>query len=318
MRRLCSVSIDLDPISCYYRIHALGAAPEGIGDLIMRRCLPRFAELFARRNIAATFFVVGSDVDVEFDTRQVRSARSQLVDLDRAGHEIANHTYSHPYDLARLSREQVAEEIGRAHHLLSGVIGRPVVGFRSPGYDVSAAVLDQLMELGYSYDSSVFPAPTYYLAKAVVMGAMTLIGRDSGAVLTNPRALMAPANPYRPAVGAPFRRGQAALVELPIAVTPLARTPVIGTSLLLAPSWLRSRWLDAMRRRSFFNLELHGIDLADADRDGIPGELVAKQPDLRVALVRKQRALEATLDRLAVDYDMVTLSAAAARAQREL
>ena len=318
MRRLCSVSIDLDPIACYYHIHALGPVPAGIGDLIMRRCLPRFAELFARRNIAATFFVVGRDVDVEVDARQAHAARSQLAELDRAGHEIANHTYSHPYDFARSSRQLVAEEIGRAHHLLSGVIGRPLVGFRSPGYDISAAVVDQLLELGYSYDSSVFPAPGYYLAKAAVMGAMTVIGRDSGAVLTNPRALIAPANPYRPAVGAPFRRGQAALVELPIAVTPLARTPVIGTSLMLAPSWLRTFWLDAMRRRSFFNLELHGIDLADADRDGIPGELVSKQPDLRVPLVRKQRALEATLDRLALDYEMVPLRAAAAWAQREV
>ncbi len=315
-RRLCSISIDLDPIGCYYRIHGLGAPPADLEDVILRRCVPRFAEIFARRRLAATFFVVGSDLALERG-RQARSARSLLSGLERAGHELANHSLTHPYDLARLPRADITIEIERAHQLLGEVASRPVVGFRSPGYDLSAEVQDELMRLGYHYDSSVFPAPGYYATKAAVMAAMKLIGRKSGAVLTDPRALMAPAVPYRPAVGAPFRRGQAPLVELPIAVTPLARTPVIGTSLLLAPDWLRNRWLQAMQRRPFFNLELHGIDLADADDDGIPGELVSRQPDLRVPLPRKQRALEATLDRLALDYQIVPLRDAAAWAQRE-
>ena len=82
------------------------------------------------------------------------------------------------------------------------------------------------------------------------------------------RVEVPPPEPYRPDARAPWRRGQAPIVELPIGVTPLLRTPAIGTSLLLAPAWLRARLLRAMRRRPFFNLELHGIDLADADRDG--------------------------------------------------
>ena len=59
----------------------------------------------------------------------------------------------------------------------------------------------------------------------------------------------------------PTARGGAGLVELPIAVTPVARLPVIGTSLVLAPAWLRRRLVAAALRAPFFNLELHGIDL---------------------------------------------------------
>jgi hypothetical protein len=314
--RLGSISIDLDPIECYYRIHALGPPPADLEDVVIRQAVPRFAEIFARRGLSATFFVVARDIDPEHG-RRTRSARGLLAEVEAAGHELGNHSYAHPYDLARLPAAEVAAEIERAHQLIGGLADRPVVGFRCPGYGLSAGILDTLMRLGYRYDSSVFPAPGYYATKALVMGAMKLAGRRSGAVLTDPRALLAPAVPYRPAVGAPFRRGQAPLVELPIAVTPLGRTPVIGTSLLLAPDWLRTRWLDAMRRRRFFNLELHGIDLIDADLDGIPGELVTRQPDLRVPLARKQRALEATLDRLALDYQLVVLRDAAAWAQRE-
>ncbi len=315
--RSCSVSIDLDPIDCYYRIHALGASPAELDDLILRRCVPRFAQLFERRGISATFFVVAREVDLAAAGRSARAARSLLVELRDAGHELANHSYSHHYELARLPDARVDEEISRAHEQLGEALGEPVVGFRGPGYDISPAMLEVLGRLGYLYDSTVFPAPGYYAAKAAVMGLIKLLGRKSGAVLTNPRALLAPPDPYRPDARAPWRRGQSSLVELPIAVTPYARTPAIGTSLLLAPDWLRAHWLEAMRRRPFFNLELHGIDLADADLDGIPGELVSRQPDLRVPLVRKLRALEATLDRIAQDYEFVTLREAATRIQRK-
>lgn len=318
MRRLCSVSVDLDPIPCYYRIHGLGPAPEELRELIFRRCVPRFAELFARRGIRATFFVVAEDIDVAARGAGARAARALLADLAADGHEIANHSYGHPYELARLSPERVLEEIGRADELLGEVTGARVRGFRAPGYDVSAAMLAELMRLGYQYDSSILPAPAYYAAKAAVMAAMALAGRKSGAVLTNPCALLAPGEPYRPAPSAPWRRGQATLVELPIAVTPWARVPAIGTSLLLSPERLRRRWVAAMRRRPVFNFELHGIDLADADEDGIPGALVARQPDLRAPLSRKRQALEAVLGQVEGDFELAPLTDMAAWAHREL
>ena len=80
---------------------------------------------------------------------------------------------------------------------------------------------------------------------------------------------------------------------------------------------MRARLLESMRARDFFNLELHGIDLIGAEEDGIPAELVARQPDLRVSLLQKQRALEATLDRLALDYRFLPLREVAAEVQRE-
>jgi peptidoglycan-N-acetylglucosamine deacetylase len=172
---------------------------------------------------------------------------------------------------------------------------------------------------GYRYDSSMFPAPVYYAAKAGVMAALALLGRPSGATLGDPRALLAPPDPYRPDARAPWRRGQSGVVELPVAVLPgpRLRLPAIGTSVLCAPAPVRSFLLEAMRGRPFFNLELHGIDLIDAVEDGVPRELVARQPDLRVTLVQKRRALVATLERLAGDYEIVPLAEVAARIQRD-
>ena len=314
----CAISIDVDSIACYYRIHGLGPAPAALGHVVMSRCVPRFAEILDRRGIRATFFLVAGDLDPRGPggSAAAAEARARVAALAAAGHEIGNHSYSHPYDLARHGAAEAGAEIELAHALLSEAAGRPVRGFRAPGYDLSAAMMAHLLRLDYRYDSSIFPAPGYYAAKAAVMGALAVLGRRSGAVLTNPRALAAPAEPYRPAVGAPWRRGQAALVELPVAVTPGLRVPAIGTSLLLAPGWLRERLIGAMRGRRLFNFELHGIDLADAASDGIPAALVARQPDLRLPLAEKQRRFEGMLDRIAGEFELCTLDEAASAAQR--
>ena len=285
-----SISVDLDPVECYFRIHALSGGPVGeIRHVILRRCLPRLADLFARHGIRATLFAVGRDVEEDTDARRI------LGDLATAGHELASHTHTHPYDLVRLARPRIAEEIDRAHAAIAAVSGQPPVGFRAPGYEISAEVIDLLCQRGYRYDSSTFPAIPYYLAKAAVMGLIRLAGRRSGSILGSPAVLRAPRTPYRPSAGSPYRRGDQPIVELPIAVTPWLRLHIIGTTLVIAPEWLRRRLVAAALGSPFFNLELHGIDLADAEADGFPAALVAKQPDLRVPLARKLAALDATL-----------------------
>jgi peptidoglycan/xylan/chitin deacetylase (PgdA/CDA1 family) len=290
-----AVSVDLDGIGCYHRIHGLGEPPPAARHLVLRRCLPRFAELFARHGLKATFFVVGSDLEDDAE------GRAALAALARDGHELANHTHTHPYDFTRLPPAGMAAEIDRAHAAIAEVAGRPPVGFRAPGYAINGQLLELLVRRGYAYDSSVFPSPPYYAAKALVMGAMRLLGRRSASVLDDPRALFAPRLPYRASPDRPYApaAGAAAagpgLLEIPIAVTPLARLHVIGTSLVLAPDWLRRRLVATALRAPLFNLELHGIDLA-AESDGWPGALVARQPDLRRPLERKRAALDWTLE----------------------
>jgi peptidoglycan-N-acetylglucosamine deacetylase len=293
--RVVSVSVDLDAVACYWRIHALpGAPPEGARTAILRRCLPRFAELFARHGVRATFFVVGCDLDED------NEGRALVAQLARDGHELGSHTYTHPYDLVHLPREQVTAEIDRAHGVIGACGGTAPCGFRAPGYEISGEVIELLRERRYRYDSSVFPSVPYYGAKAAVMGAMRALGRPSGSTLGSPRVLTAPRVPYRPAPGDPYRAStldtaELDIVELPLAVTPILRLPVIGTSLITAPAWLRRYLVTAALRAPFFNLELHGIDLADAEADEIPSALIARQPDLRRPLAHKLAALDETL-----------------------
>jgi peptidoglycan/xylan/chitin deacetylase (PgdA/CDA1 family) len=302
------VSVDLDAIECYFRIHALpGPPPPAARFAVLRRCLPRLADLFARHGITPTWFVVGRDVEEDSEGRRL------LVELAAAGHELANHSYSHPYDLVRLGRARIGEEIDRGHGALADACGHAPVGFRAPGYEVSAEVIDHLCARGYAYDSSAYPAVPYYLAKAAIMGAMRVLGKKSGSILGSPRVLGAPMVPYQPRDGAPYRRGTQPLVEAPMTVTPWLRLPVIGTSLITAPEWLRRRLVAAALRAPLFNLELHGIDLCDAEADGLPPSLIARQHDLRWPLQRKWDALDATFTQArAAGATFTTLRAALA------
>jgi hypothetical protein len=318
-RPRCAVSVDLDGIACYYKIHGLGAPPAELEHVILERALPRAARLFSARRVPVTWFVVGRDADGELARRDraTREANAQrLRGLAERGDEIASHSYSHPYDLARLGPAEVDAELDGGDRVVRAITGRAPYGFRAPGYDLSPVMLRGLARRGYRYDSSLFPAPGYYAAKALVMAGLAALGRPSAAVMTEPRALLAPAAPDRPAMAAPWRRGTAPVVELPVAVTPGLRLPAIGTSLLLAPALLRRRVVRAMARRAFFNFELHGIDFADADRDGIPDELVARQPDLRIPIAEKLGRLDELLDQLAAGWAFATLAEIAADVQR--
>jgi len=300
--RLAAVSVDLDEIHCYAAIHGLPSPSESVAGAIYERALPRLERLFADEGIPATFFVIGADVP---------GNEARLARLVETGHEIANHSLDHRYDLSRLEPEAMRAQIRGAADRIEGALGARPRGFRAPGYTVCDALFEALEAEDLSWDSSVFPCPAYYGAKTAAIGAIALRGRRSHSVVDHPRVLAAPADPYR--IGRPYPRSGAGLLELPIGVTRGLRLPFIGTSLVLAGA-RGADWLSRMMLgRPLVNLELHGIDLADAEADGLSA-LRPHQPDLRVPLAQKEAALRASLGRLREGgYRFVTLSEAAER-----
>jgi peptidoglycan/xylan/chitin deacetylase (PgdA/CDA1 family) len=307
--RICAVSVDLDGIECYYRIFGL-RPPHPVRDPVPGDALPRFRELFEGRRIPATFFVVG-------EMAESWPLREALPALAAAGHELANHSFTHPYDLFRQEPDAIALEVERAHRAIAAAAGVAPRGFRAPGYGLSPALLDAVTALGYAYDSSVLPSPPYYAAKAAVMGALRLAGRRSRSALADPRLALAPRQPYRPDPTAPWRRGQSGLVELPIAVSPTLRVPIIGMPLTTAPSAARKLLVRQLCREPAIVLELHGLDLCDAAVDGVAPEITERQPDLKVPLGHKRAVLGRTLDEIAAaGYRFMTLLDLARLVQR--
>jgi len=79
------------------------------------------AEL-AERNLKATFFMIGNKV------RRYPDIARAVVE---AGHEVANHTYTHP-SLNRLSDERVIEELAKCQQMIQEITGVTPMWFRPP------------------------------------------------------------------------------------------------------------------------------------------------------------------------------------------
>src|SRR5690606_24798638 len=122
--------------------------------------------------------------------------------------------------------------------------------------------------------------PPYYCAKLGALAWMRLRGRTSRSIVDDPRVLRAPADPYR--VGAPYYRRGSGLLELPVGVTGTgsARLPYLGTSVVLGGARTARLLTRLVAGRPLVNLVLHGMDVCDADADGLT-PLAAFQPDLR-------------------------------------
>ncbi|MBK7582352.1 MAG: polysaccharide deacetylase family protein [Myxococcales bacterium] len=299
--RLAALSVDLDEVPNYFGIHGLpaptGAAAHAVYDLALARL-----DDFARAHgLPLTLFAIGADM--------VRDSNAlRLCELRERGHEIANHSLDHLYDLTRQPRSEMLRQVDSGITVLAGATGHRPTGFRAPGYTTTDELFDVLAELGVAYDSSVFPCPPYYLAKAAAMGAIRLRGRRSRSILDAPGVLSAPTRPYR--IGRPYFRRGSGLVELPIQVTRGLRLPFIGTTLTLAGA-SRARLLTRMViGEPLVNLELHGIDVLDSS-DGLAA-LTRHQPDVRVPLRNKLDALGAVVESLKrAGYSFVRLDEAA-------
>jgi hypothetical protein len=288
---IAALSVDLDEIPHYHAIHGLPPASAESAHLVYQRALGRIDDFARAHELPVTFFAIGSDLTGNAGAAAAGALRALLT----RGHAVENHSLSHRYDFSRRSEVDIRVEVEGGARAIAEAVGREPTGFRAPGYLVSDAVFDALERAGVAFDSSVFPCPAYWAAKAAVLAAMAVRGKRSSSLVDDPRVMVAPRRPYRPGKRW-FRRGRRSFVELPVQVTPRARLPFIGTSLALGGPSLARRLARSLRDEPLVNLELHGIDFLDAG-DGLAA-LVPVQPDLRRPLAERLDALSAAVREL--------------------
>jgi polysaccharide deacetylase family protein (PEP-CTERM system associated) len=230
--------------------------------------LLRLFDLLDRRSTVATCFFLGWIA--QRYPHLVREAVSR-------GHEIASHGFDH-----RLVYSQTPREFGAAvlhtRQLLEDIAGRPVRGFRAPGFSAVSSTpwfFSELASAGYTYDSSLFPAARAH-------------GGMAGARL-EPHRVLSAAGP---------------IDELPISVEPVLGYPLCffgGGYLRLTPPLLLHR----MARRVVaagrpLMIYLH------------PREVVVDHPRLAMPLLRRFKAYvnlhtaEAKADRLLTEFPLTS------------
>jgi polysaccharide deacetylase family protein (PEP-CTERM system associated) len=112
-------------------------------------------DLLAEADVKATFFVLGD---------LAAKSPSLIRQIAEAGHEIGNHGYSHRL-IYEHTPEQFRDDLERSRQVIEDAAGRTVAGFRAPQFSISNRnlwALEVLAELGYKYDSSIFPVKSLF------------------------------------------------------------------------------------------------------------------------------------------------------------
>jgi peptidoglycan-N-acetylglucosamine deacetylase len=132
-------------------------------------------DLLAANGARATFFVIGSLAEQRPDV--VRR-------IDAEGHEIGNHTWSHPWLARDCDDGRVHDELGRTNAFLEQLLGKPPRRFRAPHYDVDARVEAVAATLGLAHTRGDVTPPDWQAgAKGAYLATYVLQRGEHGLVI---------------------------------------------------------------------------------------------------------------------------------------
>lgn len=146
-----AMTIDVED---YFQVKALeGAISRDDWDELPVRVAgntSRILDLLARREVHATFFVLG------WVAERCPALVKRIAD---EGHEIASHGYAHQ-TATELSRDEFLQDVTRSRKLLQDLTGASVDGYRAPSFSINESNLwafECLASAGYRYSSSTYP-----------------------------------------------------------------------------------------------------------------------------------------------------------------
>jgi polysaccharide deacetylase family protein (PEP-CTERM system associated) len=271
MRNALTVDVeDYFQVAAFSRV--LNQADWDSAESRVERNTHTLLEIFAEFDCKATFFVLG----------WVAERHPEIVHaIQREGHEIASHGYSHQLIYTQ-TPDEFRSETDRSKKLLEDIAQAPVHGYRAASYsitDKSLWALEILADAEFDYDSSIFP-----------------IRHDRYGILG------APQEPHR--IRLPSGR---TLVEFPISTVRLGplRLPVSGGGYFRLYPYALTRMLAARKIRQSrkpFVFYLH------------PWEIDPDQPRIDAGAVSRFRhynnleRCESRLRRLLTDFSFTTMA----------
>jgi len=116
----------------------------------IERNMDRILQMFADRDVKATFFTLGWIAE-----RYPQLVRRMVAE----GHEVASHGYEHTR-VTNQDHEAFRSDVARTKRLLEDLSGEEVKGYRAASYSIGADnlwALDVLHQEGYRYSSSIYP-----------------------------------------------------------------------------------------------------------------------------------------------------------------
>jgi peptidoglycan/xylan/chitin deacetylase (PgdA/CDA1 family) len=271
--------VDADDLWIYEQEYGLhrSAGAKSIYDDALPRLLDELDAVGAR----ATIFIVGKDLEHATTRDFCRTATAR-------GHELANHTYSHPPRMDAMSRGEKEHEILAGHDAIANATGVEPLGFRSPGYYLDADMVEVLGRAGYLYDTSVLPTLVLPLMKLYID---VVSRRRLDKTFGRPAAFLASRHLRRLRTDPPDH----VLYELPISVFPGLRLPLHSTFAFHFPAPARRLAYTSIARARDSVFLFHAIDGTDYPK---ADALSAKVLPLRLPLRRRVELIREALARL--------------------
>ncbi len=286
-RQQLAISVDLDAPIDYCRFYRFPIEPPS--DPFLGEALPYLLDLFAELGVRATLFVIARDLEGPEARRWLRRAAE-------LGHELGNHSVSHPHAFRWLSRAEKAREIDEGAARIAEATGVRVVGFRCPAYDLDRTLLELLLERRYLYDSSLVPSPFLLPMKWIVRAK----ARRWRVGLGELAHTWAPRTPHL------HGGGDTTLLELPLTVLPWLRFPFWGTITQILGERPFTLAMRLLRREGLpINYGLHAAEVVAMGSGSDGGE---KVPGYGSDVTARRQRLRSTLTEMVRGLDCVPLA----------
>jgi len=293
-----AISIDMDNYEDYRSL----IDPDGdASGPSFYEAVPRFLDLLDRTGARATFFVIGRDL-------AHRDHRSVLREVAARGHEVGNHSHTHPYNFRQLSRAAKVAEIARCEDAIADTLGERPLGFRTPSGDVNREIHEILEERGYVYDSSIGGSPLLWLF--MLYGKLFI--KHESYHLGDPIYALAPSFPYLPRPDKLHREApsdgsaQPRLVEIPATVVRWTGLPFYATLLRRLGTWSFDLLAHTHPRMRPLHMVFHALDLVDLGGTSL-GAAMARLPGLAVPMEKRERFVAHVIGRMSHLGESVTL-----------
>jgi peptidoglycan-N-acetylglucosamine deacetylase len=306
MKNTATVSIDVDSLSSIYKGNGL-KRQEGYTFIELRTGFETIQHFFDQYKIKTTLFLVGNDFLHQPNHSSIRSIMEE-------GHELANHSMTHPQGFRWLNKNVKEKEINDMGEICKKVTGVSPIGFRSPGWNIDNGTLPILLDLGYTYDSSIFPTSLMPLMKLAHWVSMSRQEKPNRTTMGMWRYMAAPITPYNTSQNSFANKGEGGLIEFPVSVTPILHIPFFATLLLFIGNKFYEAFYQSIR---LFNLPVHfQMHLSDFVDYSLP-ELRNQMPSphrgtyvpqaIGTPLKRKLDVFRRMMDLMVDDYDFMTL-----------
>lgn len=280
---LATVQVDVDGLWVLEKLVGRVVALEP--DSLIEHGLARILKLFDEFGIKATFFVVSRDLESV-------SKIDLLQRVSSLGHEIASHGISHNY-LTAMTVDEAGLEITKSKNHLESVLGVKVNGFRAAGFACHKEGARLLEEAGYSYDSSVIPTSC-----AMIMESVSKVRYPKSSML------FAPTYPYRPSREDIYRKGDAAIMEIPVTVLPIFKIPCHLSYMIIGGRFYEIFSVAMFKtfKPKVLNYLFHPLDFVDSSSVQIDGNV----PGLNIPVTKKLDYAKRNLDFICSNYQVMT------------